>query len=117
MAETRPPACRRSRCLVVAFTLGAAAILCGCVAGGSSQSIRAAYAVGLGQLQTGMDLASFQRAIPEARLYDTFSMGTDRFDTYRLDHRFKPDQFPAETQTLYFFFTNQRLDHWGAAAW
>lgn len=89
----------------------------GCAAGGSSQSIRAAYSDRLAKLQTGMDLSTFKQVLPEARHYDTFFVDSQRFDTYRLDHRFKPDEFPAETQTLYFFFTNQRLDHWGAASW
>ena len=92
-------------------------VLGGCAGGGSSQSIRAAYSNQLAGLQAGMELSAFQNLLPEARHYDTFFVENQRFDTYRLDHRFKPDEFPAETQTLYFFFTNQRLDHWGVGAW
>jgi hypothetical protein len=89
----------------------------GCAPTASPQSIRAAYADQLEQLQPGTDLATFKRLVPKAKHFDTMFEGGQRIDIYRLDHQYKPDEMAAKAQTLYFFFSGERLVRWGNTGW
>jgi hypothetical protein len=96
--------------LIAAAALGTG----GCA---SRQPIQARYATELEQLRRGMTVQEFRRVLPRARLGQAVFAGGRHQDIYRLDHRYKPDDLPAETQTLYFFFDGDRLVRWGTTRW
>jgi hypothetical protein len=89
----------------------------GCAAGASSQTITAAYADALETMTPGTELAQFKKRLSAARHIDTQFTSGQRIDTYRLTHRYKPDELEAQEQVLYFFFSDDKLIRWGSAPW
>lgn len=93
--------------------LGLAGLVLVLAACASRESIEVRYGEQLNRLRRGMSAAEFRQLLPAAREHHRLWVGAERVVVYRLEHRYKPDELPAETQVLYFVFVDDQLRRWG----
>ena len=98
-------------------TLAIAVLLCllplGACRTASPRPIQVAYGEQLDQLRPGMSVEEFRRIVPRAREFQRTYSAIGTISVYRLTHRYRQDDFPPETQELYFRFVNDKLNRWG----